>query len=222
MGSRTCLLTLNTAATSLAIDPDGKLLVTGGRNGSLQKWQLSLRDGKGGWKCKGPTPQPQSIELDDGKFGDFVDGVLLLPGDRIAAKSRDGHVRLWSSKDGQKLATMRVPGLGLGMALGSHIRMSTTKTGDFLCIGNNSGTVYIYDALTGARVASLSSDKVKSPVWSCAMSEAGDHVIAATGAGLILRYEYVRNDGECDGMSEKRRDGAAERRDAMEVDEVGT
>ena len=88
--------------------------------------------------------------------------------------------------------------------------------------GNNSGTVSIYDALTGARVASLSSDKVKSPVWSCAMSEAGDHVIAATGAGLILRYEYVRNDGECDGMSEKRRDGSAERRDAMEVDEAGT
>ena len=61
--------------------------------------------------------------------------LSAFEGDRIAAKSRDGHVRLWSSKDGQKLATMRVPGLGLGMALGSHIRMSTTRTGDFLCIG---------------------------------------------------------------------------------------
>ncbi|CAD7695729.1 unnamed protein product [Ostreobium quekettii] len=214
--SQACVVSLDAQAQCMAMHPDGKYLVSGNKKGDIIMWPMSLSREGSCWQHSGPVLQPQALTLEGSKLRD-MDCLLLLPGDRLAGKSLDGHVHVWDFEGKTTMAMFKVPDSGLGMTPGSHIRMSSSKDGDLLCIGNISGTIYIHDTNTGDRVISLSTTKCSSPVWSCAVSEHGDHVLASIGNSTILRYEYCRSDS--DEASEEAVAVPEQGGDAMDMDQ---
>jgi len=81
--------------------------------------------------------------------------------------------------------------------------------------GNSSGSCYVFDADTGARVTAVSAIKVSAPVRSCALSEDCRHLVAAVGKGFVFRFEYL---GTANALNEE--DGGSEGSEGVENRDV--
>ena len=120
-----------------------------------------------------------------------VDVLLSLAGSRLASKSSDGKVIIWSVPTGgeaQQLASWRVVAADkVGRAL------AATSDGAVLVTGNNCGEVLAYSA-EGSLLARLSPGKIRTPVLSCAVASDCRTVLAAYAGGIISRWEVVEQD----------------------------
>ncbi|GIL42825.1 hypothetical protein Vafri_678 [Volvox africanus] len=183
-------LSPSAAAVPDAPAPSGGLQGLEPRHGPT--YRLALR---------GVPPTPQQLALPGNPLGEVVDCVRCLSGERLAAKSSDGKLVVWDLGRGVQMLSLRVPGThppagswqGAAAALrNGRCRLSVTRDGAFICVGNPAGDVYVYDTSSGARAAHYSAQKVRGPARAAALSEDGRHLLTVHGNGYILRYEYIR------------------------------
>ncbi|HWB59145.1 MAG TPA: c-type cytochrome domain-containing protein, partial [Chthoniobacteraceae bacterium] len=154
--------------TALAFTSDGKMLVSGDRQGGLEVWETSsgtelflLTSLKGAVTAiTAPGPQSAITAGDDGtvKFWDLREGkelktwqahpggtlsVSYAPDGRLVTSGRDKIVRLWS-KDGAKLKEFEPF---------SDVALCSAISGDKVVAGDWTGTIREWSAADGKRLA---------------------------------------------------------------------
>ncbi len=146
---------------SVAFSPDGKLLVTGTRDGGVHLWDLE--SGK------------ERI-LPRGHVG-MVRSVAFSPdGTTVASTGNDRTIKLWDVKSGQELLTLTTPGGGVyGVAFSAD--------GKTIASGGRDKMVHLWDVRTGNVLATLQGHTENvlavafSPDGKTLASAGEDHVI---------------------------------------------
>ncbi|KAG1680725.1 hypothetical protein FOA52_008057 [Chlamydomonas sp. UWO 241] len=96
----------------------------------------------------------------------------------------------------QLLWCVRVPGAGRNTSARGRCGFGFSADGDYLVAGTHAGEVLVYNAQSGARVATLESGaRSATPVGAVAMAAGCRHLLAAAGDGFIFRYEYAHGAG---------------------------
>jgi WD40 repeat protein len=191
----------------VALDPSGRYLVSGGADGMVKVWdvaagieRLTLRGHRRG--VRGVAFHPSGRYLasaggmdnavkvwDTGRAqearvlrvsGEVATGVVFGSDGRLAACSRDGFVRVWDSRTGADIRTLRgSPGFGLtGVAY--------RPDGRHLAAGSLDGTVLVWDA-EGRRALSLRGEG--GPVRRVAYSPDGRLLAGVTDDGRLRLWD---------------------------------
>ncbi len=132
-------------------------------------WTMSL---------PGQSLQPGAWLQPERPLDDSVDCVAFLPNDRLAAKSCDGHICVWSFLEEQQqrggesdvvdapctsssgidrfgpmrlMASMRAHEGRTSASSMGRIQFSATPDGAFLVAGSDCGSINVYDAQVGRR-----------------------------------------------------------------------
>jgi WD40 repeat protein len=155
---------------SLAVSPDGTLLLTGSDDGTL-----ALLDSNTGGvlrRFEGHT--------------DAVNAVVFSPdGTRIVSASRDATVRVWEVASGAVLLTFTEH-------TDEVFTAAYSPDGTRLLSGDGTGTLLLWDAASGARLLTLSSPNGTGhadTVYSAVFSPDGTQALSADGAGVIILWD---------------------------------
>ena len=153
---------------ALAVTPDGKTLISGGRDSRIKFW--SLPDGK---LLQNLTAQ--SVEVN--ALAVAPDGKTLASGggNRYAAGPTDHAVRLWSLPDGSLLQTLN------GYAA-DVLALAVTPDGKTLASGANDGTVKIWSLPDGKLLQTWKAHD--EPVYALAATD-GKTLASASRDGMV-------------------------------------
>jgi hypothetical protein len=183
---------------AVAFTPDGKAIVSGGRDKTVQVWNRA--DGKLELTLSGHTAAVWSVDIsrdgkeivssgDDGTIRVWnratgqalqtiagnagnIHGAALSPdGARIAAGMQDGTVRVFDSATGQPV--MQLPG-----HLGAVLSVAYSLNGKQIASASYDATVNIWNADTGQIVATLKGHK--GPVYAVTYSPDGKLIATAS------------------------------------------
>jgi WD40 repeat protein/tRNA A-37 threonylcarbamoyl transferase component Bud32 len=152
------------AVRSVAISPDGHLIASGGRDGTILVWDAAARRVVGS-PLTGHT--------------DRVNSVTFSPDGRlIASGSGDGTVRLWDAETG---APVGQPLTGHQDAVWS---VAFSPDGQTLASGSSDGTVILWDVTTGAPLMPPLTGHTDE-VYTVAFSPDGRR-LASAGADMTI------------------------------------
>jgi WD40 repeat protein len=111
---------------AVAFSPDGRLVVAGNEDGSVQVWELA--SGEPRWRSQTRTDEMSVLSV-----------AVSPAGDLIASGGVDGAVRLWDAADGTPLGD---PLTGHG----DWVRMvAFSPDGELVASGSDDGTVRLWD-----------------------------------------------------------------------------
>jgi eukaryotic-like serine/threonine-protein kinase len=153
----------NSAGTrAVAFDPDGKRLLTGGRNGTVKVWDALA--GKEVLKTAG--------------HAGLVGAVAFAPdGKTIASAGGDKTIKIWDAISGQEKVTLHGHQAGVyGIAF--------SPNGRFLVSGSWDKTVRLWELASGTPIATLTAPT--QDVWSVDFNAQGT-LFAATGEDQMVR-----------------------------------
>eukprot|EP00879_Flechtneria_rotunda_P019857 GHRR01020871.1.p2 GENE.GHRR01020871.1~~GHRR01020871.1.p2 ORF type:complete len:116 (+),score=28.92 GHRR01020871.1:109-456(+) len=94
---------------------------------------------------------------------------------------------------GGLLTTWKVPGYSSSTCSASYSSrccFSHTQDGQYICVGNQNATAFVYDTTTGCQLAKVEAIRVQGTVKACGVSEDCRHLVMAVGSGYIFRFEY--------------------------------
>ncbi len=168
---------------ALAFAPDGRLLATGGGDGTVKLWDVRM-PGAAGWKPAVATLRGHRGAVNGVAFAPAPLGALLeAPGTTrllIASGGQDGTVRLW---DGRTRKPLRV----LTGHRGAVQSVAFNRSGTLLVSGGGhgprAGEVKVWDAARGTLRAAR--DGLADRVLGVAFS--GDGRLAAGGSDGVIR-----------------------------------
>jgi cytochrome c len=150
---------------TVAFSPDGRLVLAGGSEGSLQVWRVE--DG---------TPVG---ELHGHDFA--VNGLDLAKGGRIAATaSVDETVELWDLESRESSATL------FGHQ-GAVLAVALSADGRLVASGGIDGTVRVWRSGDGDRLKVYA--RHHGPVWSVAFTPDGETLLSGGADGLVMTYD---------------------------------
>jgi WD40 repeat protein len=154
-----------------ALSADGRLLASGGGDGTVRLWETS-------------TSRP--LTTLQGHSGG-VRAVALAPdGALVASGGQDGIVRLWDPRTGRLLATLHGHTAGLwGVALSAD--------GTLVASGGGDQSVRLWDARTGRLLTTLHGHS--GGVWSVALSADGQRVASGDEKGAVWLWEAPVTEG---------------------------
>jgi WD40 repeat protein/serine/threonine protein kinase len=159
-----CLVTLRghtDSVWSVAYSPDGKTLVSGGRDNKARLWDVA-------------TGQEQMTL--SGHRG-WVWSVAFSPdGKTLVTGSADGSVKLWDPVTGRERATLK------GHAAFVHC-VAFFPDGKTLVTGGDDGTAKLWDLVTLQERATFKESS--TGVWSVAVSPDGKTLATGSGSGAI-------------------------------------
>ena len=197
-------------ALTVAVSPDGSLVVTGNRNGSITTWDpaegsLATVSGHdeaieemdftpdGRWLVSGSDDtsvtlwdladpkKPQETVL--GKTTDIVWSVTVSPdGATAASASEDGTVRLWDLDDGRQI------GPTWGDREKDALTVSFSPDGELLLVGNGLGEVTGY-ATDDRRVVIPTFSAHRSDVWEIEFTPDGERFATASSDRRIRLWK---------------------------------
>jgi eukaryotic-like serine/threonine-protein kinase len=153
----------NSAGTrSLAFDPEGKRLLTGGRSGMVKVWDAA---------------SGTETVTTAGHAG-LVGAVAFAPnGKTMASASGDKTIKLWDASSGQENLTLEGHQAGIyGIAF--------SPDGRFLVSGSWDKTVRLWELASGTPIATLTAPT--QDVWSVDFNAQGT-LFAATGEDQMIR-----------------------------------
>ncbi|KAA6427675.1 MAG: hypothetical protein FRX49_02338 [Trebouxia sp. A1-2] len=201
-----CMSSYNTDASCLAVSPNGAFFVTGSKKGALHSYQIATRQQQPVPSSSDRKPQAAlgSIEREQlnmecsssGRHTETIDCMQFLCHNRLATKSVDGRMCVWDMAAWKQLSSWKVPSCTVGGGWASRCRFGCTPDGAYICVGNTTGDVYVYDTSDGKRMTHVAPIKVSAPVRACGLSPDCRHLLAVIGNGFIFRFEYRKPDAE--------------------------
>ena len=158
-----------TAATSLGVSPDGKLLVAGGADGPVRVWNLAT-------KIETRSVRGQS---------DWVSGVQFVPGSSsIFSSSLDGTVSLWESAEEPEA---EVAPSHQGRVNG----VFPSKDGSKFVSCSDDGTARVWEAASGRLLSTLTLPGVQ--VRAAAFDGDGTHVFVGGSDRKLRTWDWKAN-----------------------------
>jgi WD40 repeat protein len=203
-------------ASTVVVSPDGSLVVTGNRDGSISTWSPSGESLKtnvhghdkaieemdfspdGRWLISGghdfrillwdlsDPTDPEPIEF--GEVSQIVWSVAVSPdGSTAATASEDGTIRLWELESLRQLG----PAWG-GDRNEDALTVSFSPDGELLLVGNGLGEVTGY-ATDDRRVVVPTFSAHGSDVWEIEFSPDGERFATASSDGRVLIWRTSRH-----------------------------
>ncbi|OAX37428.1 WD40 repeat-like protein [Rhizopogon vinicolor AM-OR11-026] len=161
-------------ATAVAVSPDGRMVVSGGRNGSLQLWDAGSGD-----RLPGPWKQHEQR----------VWSVSWSPdGRRIASCSADGTLIIWNARSRLPSGEALLGPLQTGH---DNVRAITyCPNGGKVATGGHDSTIKIWNDTTGALQATLygHTNRVSSVAWT----KDGSRVISGSVDRTVRVWDYLK------------------------------
>ncbi|MBW4681150.1 MAG: WD40 repeat domain-containing protein [Microcoleus vaginatus WJT46-NPBG5] len=154
---------------ALAISPDGKSLVSGHRDGTINIWHRSSR----------PLPSHTLNGHQDAVYSIAISSN----GQILASGSGDKTIKLWQLANGQSSTTL------IGHADAVYT-VALSPDGQLLASGSGDGTITIWQMNTGKRLCSLTgySQNLNS-VMSVVFSPDGQKLATGSGDGTIKIWQ---------------------------------
>lgn len=150
----------------VAYSPDGKSVVMGLRNGTLQSWNLATG----------------SIEIIWQKIGTAVTSVTFSKSGRyIAFGAGDSYLRLWDVQSKSLVSEADAQNVVLSVAFSPDERL--VVSGAYLNIGNN---VRLWEITAGSQLRDLNQGNRTASIESVAYSPDGKYVALGTFGGMAL------------------------------------
>jgi WD40 repeat protein/serine/threonine protein kinase len=144
--------------TALSVAPDGKHLLTGGRDEIVRYWDLDDLD------------QPRKLTTDEGKNWAW-DAAISPDGKSAASVGFDGKVRLWDLAEGKQTASWVAHE-------GAVLAVAYLSDGKELITGGRDGLVKVWDTTTH-QVLRAFEDFRGAWIENIAVSPDGQHVLVA-------------------------------------------
>ncbi|MDQ2942656.1 MAG: WD40 repeat domain-containing protein, partial [Candidatus Dormibacteraeota bacterium] len=199
-------------ASTVAVSPDGQLIVTGNRDGSISTWGPT-----GGQLTPGANGHAKAIEemdftpdgrwlvsgSDDGTIllwdladptdipvptllgdtGQIVWSVAVAPDGRtVATASEDGTIQLWNLEEARKIGP-QIADLG-----GDALTVAFSPDGELLLAGNGVGEVTGW-RVADRRIAIPTFNAHKSDVWEIEFTPDGSRFATASSDGRIRVWD---------------------------------
>lgn len=206
-----CIMTIDGAANTLAISPDGETLVGGHSNGEITLWNLntgklllinSHPDYTGSIYsiaihpkgkllfCSGSSQDIQVWHLKTGEMqrplsghSTAVNSIAISPdGQTLASGSADRSIRLWNIKSGRLLFTLQG-----AFSFVTSVAFSSRTDKNILASGSQDGTIRLWNLETKSALDTLAGHAGK--ICSMAFSPDGKTLVSAGAEGTIKLWE---------------------------------
>lgn len=201
-----CTTSYSTDASCVAVSADGSFFVTGSKKGALHSYRIPDQhehpmSSSNSKSQVSPSSNREQLNMEcsssnSGRHTETIDCMRFLTPERLATKSVDGRMCIWDMAARRQLSTWKVPSCSVGGGWSSRCQFGATPDGAYICVGNTTGDVYVYDSSDGKRMSHVAPIKVSAPVRACGLSPDCRHLLAVIGNGFIFRFEYRRPDTE--------------------------
>jgi WD40 repeat protein len=190
------------AAVGLIFSPDGRYLVSVGRDSVAQSWNVETGDNRFTLRghehplrsvAAGADGEETRVMVWDGTTGrlkrilsghtDFVNAVSVSPDGRLLASGdADARILVWDIASGRLLHTLRGHADELNAVVFS-------ADGKLLASAGEDGKVILWDTAAGRQVNALAGHL--SPVRSLAFNQGGGLLAAGTTNGRVLVWDMA-------------------------------
>ena len=164
--------------SALAFSSDGKILVSGTRHGKIQMWLVET--GEVLTTFRGPTEQ-ENLER--------ISALVLSQDVALLAAGTNSQLHLWHVSTGDKIfsvSTVHKRGWGIHHDYPKPLVFSPDDT--LLVSGHRSGTIQLWDAKTGDRIAAL--DGHTQQVETLKFSPDGEMLVSTAQDGTIFLWDW--------------------------------
>lgn len=158
------LISRSNGPSAIAFNQEGTLLVSGGRDGSVELYQIM--DGN----------RPQYIKMLMGHHH-LISVIALSKHDRLATLSYGENIKLWNVASGRLLSVIE----GYNRLIGAN---AFSPDGRLLLLGDSGGRIRVWDMMAHSYVTTI--EEITGPIWTIAFSPDGK-MFATAGDDRLVR-----------------------------------
>ncbi|MHC4403702.1 MAG: WD40 domain-containing protein [Planctomycetota bacterium] len=148
-GKELCCFDPGKAVQTVAFSPDGRFILSGGREPFLRLWKLPKVLMAGETKLPAPAATLTEVRQFEGHLN-HVDSLAISPDGRLVLSGAgDGTARLWDATTGQEIRAL------VGHRKPFRIAVDITRDGQRAVTGDWAGVIRLWNLETGEKTAEL-------------------------------------------------------------------